>query len=204
MLLHFRFGILLVILQHRFFYTVTICQEYTFFNGSQCLEKSAITACSYIFIWFVWVTELVAMAWRGTAKLRSFESRSADAELEQSGRDTGWSGRRWLLWLKIQMRGKLLAIVGDVGHPLRRVLAGQSSSLRSRQLSTLRSTFCTTSYLFCTWPCCVVCLNCIVSCYILSVVVVGMRAVRYLNFPMGLIKYLSMTSINVYIVFVSW
>ena len=51
--------------------------------------------------------------------------------------------------MKIQMRGKLLAIVGVVGHPLRCVLAGQSSSLRSGQLSTLRSTFGTTSYLLC-------------------------------------------------------
>ena len=29
-------------------YTVTICEKYTFFNSSQCLKESAITACSYI------------------------------------------------------------------------------------------------------------------------------------------------------------
>ena len=42
-------GIPSVIFQHLFFYTVTICQEYTFFNSSQCLEESAITAHSYIY-----------------------------------------------------------------------------------------------------------------------------------------------------------
>ena len=38
--------------------------------------------------------------------------------------------------VEIGMRGKLLATVGDVGHPLRRVLAGQSSSLRGVRLNT--------------------------------------------------------------------
>ena len=38
-----------------------------------------------------------------------------------------------------RMRGKLLAIMGNVNHPLLHVLAGQSSSLRNGRLNTLRS-----------------------------------------------------------------
>ena len=42
--------------------------------------------------------------------------------------------------VEIRMRGKLLAIMGNVNHPLlHHVLAGQSSSLRSGWLNTLRS-----------------------------------------------------------------
>ena len=37
------------------------------------------------------------------------------------------------------MRGKLLAIMGNVNHPLRHVVAGQSSSLRGVRPNTLRS-----------------------------------------------------------------
>ena len=38
-----------------------------------------------------------------------------------------------------RMRGKLLAIMGNVHHPLHHVLAGQSGSLQSGHLNTLRS-----------------------------------------------------------------
>src|SRR4029434_1168901 len=38
-----------------------------------------------------------------------------------------------------RMRSKLLAIMGNVNHPLHHILAGQSSSLRSGRLNTLRS-----------------------------------------------------------------
>src|SRR4029434_436572 len=38
-----------------------------------------------------------------------------------------------------RMRSKLLAITGNVNHPLHHILAGQSSSLRSGRLNTLRS-----------------------------------------------------------------
>ena len=38
-----------------------------------------------------------------------------------------------------RMRGKLLALMGNVNHPLHHVLAGQSSSLRSGRLNKLRS-----------------------------------------------------------------
>ena len=37
--------------------------------------------------------------------------------------------------VEIRMRGKLLAIMGNVNHPLHHVLAGQSSSLRSGRLN---------------------------------------------------------------------
>ena len=38
-----------------------------------------------------------------------------------------------------RMRGKLLALMGNVNHPLHHILAGQTSSLRSGRLNTLRS-----------------------------------------------------------------